>query len=69
MPVRPYARTSSPVSTPRAGIRLPWWALLLPAAAFVILLGLLLNPAEAQAATAGPGAAQLLERVRDLLAR
>ncbi|MEU0686537.1 hypothetical protein [Streptomyces uncialis] len=69
MPVRPFARTSSPVSTPRVEIRLPWWALLLPAVAFVILLGLLLNPAEAQAASAEPGATQLLERVRDLLAR
>ncbi|MFJ4773300.1 hypothetical protein ACIP88_30055 [Streptomyces uncialis] len=69
MPVRPFARMSRPVSTPRVEIRLPWWALLLPAVAFVTLLGLLLNPAEAQAASAEPGATQLLERVRDLLAR
>ncbi|MEV0176402.1 hypothetical protein AB0I00_35480 [Streptomyces sp. NPDC050803] len=67
---------SAPTHTPprpasRGGvdIRLPWWALALPALAFVALLALILNPAEAHAATADPAFAQLFERVQQLLGR
>ncbi|WP_432139982.1 hypothetical protein [Streptomyces sp. bgisy154] len=52
------------------GTRLPWWALALPAAGFVALLALILNPADAHAATAGePLIADLFARVRELFAR
>ncbi len=50
-------------------IRLPWWALALPVLAFVTLLLLILNPADAQAAAGQPATADLLERLRGLIAR
>ncbi|MCF2124836.1 hypothetical protein L1I79_00095 [Strepomyces sp. STD 3.1] len=46
--------------------RLPWWALALPVLAFVTLLLLILNPADAQAATEQPAIAHLLERLLQL---
>jgi hypothetical protein len=67
---------SAPTQTPphparRGGvdIRLPWWALALPVLAFVTLLVLILDPAEAHAATADPAITQLFERVQQLMAR
>lgn len=55
----------------RSGVdsRLPWWALALPTLAFVTLLALILNPADAHAATAEPGITHLLERARQLITR
>ncbi|MEV6884799.1 hypothetical protein [Streptomyces sp. NPDC051135] len=50
-------------------IRLPWWALALPVLAFVALLLLLLNPADAHAAAEQPAIAQLLERMEQLTRR
>ncbi|MER5754782.1 hypothetical protein [Streptomyces sp. NPDC002088] len=58
-----------PATTGRVDIRLPWWALALPALAFITLLALILNPAEAQAATGDPAITHFLERVQDLFAR
>ncbi|WP_031047689.1 hypothetical protein [Streptomyces sp. NRRL F-5650] len=52
-----------------ADIRLPWWALALPVLAFVALLLLILNPADAQAAAGQPAIAHLLEQVKQLAAR
>lgn len=50
-------------------IRLPWWALALPVLAFVALLLLILNPADAHAATDQPAAvAHLLEWLQQLTA-
>ncbi|WP_406214928.1 hypothetical protein [Streptomyces canus] len=67
---------SAPTHTPphsasRGGvdIRLPWWALALPTFAFVVLLALILNPADAHAASGDPAVTQLLERVQQLIAR
>ncbi|MEU9733640.1 hypothetical protein [Streptomyces sp. NPDC048002] len=67
---------SAPVHTsPRpahrggADIRLPWWALALPVLAFVALLVLILDPAEAHAATADPTITRLLEHAQHLMAR
>ncbi|CCK31102.1 putative secreted protein [Streptomyces davaonensis JCM 4913] len=67
---------SAPTHTPppsahRGGvdIRLPWWALALPVLAFVTLLVLILDPAEAHAATADPAITRLLEHVQQLMAR
>ncbi|PWI05375.1 hypothetical protein DIZ27_39715 [Streptomyces sp. NWU339] len=55
----------------RGGVdsRLPWWALVLPALAFVTLLALVLNPSDAHAATAEPGITHLLERAQQLITR
>ncbi|MGW5765311.1 hypothetical protein [Streptomyces tendae] len=62
--------TRPPRST-RGGvdIRLPWWALALPVLAFVALLLLILNPADAQAAAEQPAISHLLERLEQLTAR
>ncbi|MFF4830897.1 hypothetical protein [Streptomyces sp. NPDC001315] len=57
-----------PATTGRVDIRLPWWALALPALAFITLLALILNPADAQAATGDPAITHLLERVQALFA-
>jgi hypothetical protein len=60
-----------PPQAPRGGvdIRLPWWALALPVLAFVALLLLILDPADAHAAAEQPAIAHLLERVEQLTAR
>ncbi|MFC8087513.1 hypothetical protein [Streptomyces sp. NPDC057340] len=50
-------------------IRLPWWALALPVLAFVALLLLILNPADAHAAAEQPAISHLLERLEQLAAR
>ncbi|MEU6292484.1 hypothetical protein [Streptomyces sp. NPDC046988] len=57
-----------PPRATRGGVdsRLPWWALTLPVLAFVTLLLLILNPADAQAATEQPALAHLLERLLQL---
>ncbi|GGJ37731.1 hypothetical protein [Streptomyces brasiliensis] len=54
----------------RGGVdfRLPWWALALPALAFVSLLMLILNPSDAQAATGDPAISHLFERLQQWLA-
>ncbi|CAL9614922.1 hypothetical protein SUDANB145_05701 [Streptomyces sp. enrichment culture] len=57
-----------PVSGGDADIRLPWWALVLPTLAFVLLLGLILDPSEAHAA-GRPALAHLLEQARHLVGR
>ncbi|MFB7497779.1 hypothetical protein ACFC09_24365 [Streptomyces sp. NPDC056161] len=56
-------------TTAGVGIRLPWWALALPTLGFVVLLVLVLNPSDAQAATGDPGVTHLIERVQQLVAR
>ncbi|MFI9823718.1 hypothetical protein ACIHFC_25105 [Streptomyces sp. NPDC052013] len=60
-----------PHPAPRGGVdsRLPWWALALPTLAFVTLLALILDPADAHAATGEPALTALLERVQQLIAR
>jgi anti-sigma-K factor RskA len=60
-----------PHPAPRGGvdIRLPWWALALPTLAFVVLLTLILNPTDAQAATGDPAVTRLLEHLQQLITR
>ncbi|MFE0515617.1 hypothetical protein [Streptomyces sp. NPDC058964] len=58
-----------PATTGGVDIRLPWWALALPALAFVTLLMLILNPSDAHAASGDPAVTQFLERVQQLAAR
>ena len=57
-----------PATTGGVDIRLPWWALVLPALAFVVLLALMLNPTGARAA-GDPVITHLFERVQQLIAR
>ncbi|MFF7803135.1 hypothetical protein [Streptomyces olivaceus] len=59
-----YRTTGSGTET-----RLPWWALALPVLAFMTLLLLILNPADAQAAAEQPGIVLLLERLQQLILR
>ncbi|MFI2433640.1 hypothetical protein [Streptomyces sp. NPDC018693] len=68
MPACTHTRPD-PATTGGVGTRLPWWALALPTLGFVTLLVLILNPADAQAATGDPLMADLFERVRELFAR
>ncbi|MGW4565105.1 hypothetical protein ACWEN3_22675 [Streptomyces sp. NPDC004561] len=67
MPARTHSRPH-PATTGGVGIRLPWWALALPALAFIALLLLILNPADAHAAGDGPAITLLVERAQQLLA-
>ncbi|MFJ5266427.1 hypothetical protein ACIQAC_38835 [Streptomyces sp. NPDC088387] len=53
----------------RIATRLPWWALALPTLAFITLLALILNPADAHAAGGAPAISQVLERLEQLIAR
>ncbi|MGC0378173.1 MULTISPECIES: hypothetical protein [unclassified Streptomyces] len=66
------ARTHTPPHpAPRGAVttRLPWWALALPTLAFVALLTLVLNPADAHAAVGDPALTHLVERAQQLIAR
>jgi len=66
---------SAPTHTPphparpggAVGSRLPWWGLALPTVAFVALLLLILNPADAHAAGSDPLITQLFEHIRRAL--
>ncbi|MFF1744625.1 hypothetical protein [Streptomyces mirabilis] len=63
MSARTHTR-SHPATPGGVDIRLPWWALALPALAFIALLLLILNPADAHAAGGDPAITQLFERVQ-----
>jgi len=58
-----------PATTGGVDIRLPWWALALPALAFIVLLVMMLNPTDAQAAASDPMITRLFERAQQLIAR
>ncbi|MBL1086339.1 hypothetical protein JK359_30990 [Streptomyces actinomycinicus] len=68
MPACTHSRPH-PATTGGVDMRLPWWALALPALAFISLLALILNPSDAHAAGDGPAIAHLVERAQQLLAR
>ncbi|MFI6871801.1 hypothetical protein ACIBL6_00025 [Streptomyces sp. NPDC050400] len=63
----PTHTRTRPAVTGGVDIRLPWWAVALPAVAFVALLLLILNPSDAQAAAGDPSLAHILERARELV--
>ncbi|MFF8605453.1 hypothetical protein ACF06X_05905 [Streptomyces sp. NPDC015346] len=71
MSARTPTRTPSPshFPSPSGGVdtRLPWWALALPAAAFVALLLLIAGPAGAAAGGDDPSVAHVLEQIRRTL--
>ncbi|CAL9385931.1 hypothetical protein SUDANB58_01155 [Streptomyces sp. enrichment culture] len=69
MPARTHTRPHPAPRGDGAEIRLPWWALALPTLAFVTLLLLILDPAEAHAAPAEQALTRLLEWARQLIAR
>ncbi|MET8581887.1 hypothetical protein ABZX39_13455 [Streptomyces collinus] len=69
MPVRTHSRPHPAPSGGGVDIRLHWWALALPALAFIMLFALILNPSQAHAASGDPAITQLLERVQQFLAR
>lgn len=48
-------------------VRLPWWAVALPAVAFAALLLMIVGPGRAHAASGDPAIGQLLGRILDLL--
>lgn len=66
MPARTHTR---PTHQDAAGVevRLPWWAVALPAVAFGALLLLIAGPGQAHAATGDPAVGRLLERIVELL--
>lgn len=64
---RPATASHRPAAD-RVEIRLPWWAVALPAVAFAALLLMIMSPGQAQAATADPALGQLIERALHLLA-
>ncbi|MCW5249501.1 MULTISPECIES: hypothetical protein [unclassified Streptomyces] len=49
--------------------RLPWWAVALPALAFVALFLLILDPSDAGAATGEPALTHLVQRLQEWSAR
>ncbi|MFG2190905.1 hypothetical protein [Streptomyces sp. NPDC048639] len=61
-------RWTAPPSRDAYEIRLPWWAIALPAVAFAALLLLIAGPAEAHAATGQqPVLVHTLERIQEVL--
>ena len=68
MPARTHTRSTTPASG-GVEVRLPWWAVALPALAFAALLLLIAGPGEARAATGDPALGRLLARIIDLFAR
>ncbi|MFE3162434.1 hypothetical protein [Streptomyces sp. NPDC059224] len=68
MPARTHT-LPRPATPGSVDVRLPWWALALPALAFVALLVLILNPADAHATTGDPAVTHLVERVQQIVAR
>ncbi|MFI9624019.1 hypothetical protein [Streptomyces sp. NPDC052042] len=63
----PVPTLPSGPSTGGVGVRLPWWAVALPAVAFAVLLLMIVGPDEARAATADPALGRLFARVLSLL--
>ncbi|MFF8639185.1 MULTISPECIES: hypothetical protein [unclassified Streptomyces] len=68
MSVRTHTRRD-PAESGSVEIQLPWWAVALPAIAFAALLLLVLNPADAHAASSEPVVTTLIERIQALISR
>ncbi|HEY9328003.1 MAG TPA: hypothetical protein VIS09_07165 [Streptomyces sp.] len=66
MPARTHTRSTRP-DTAGVEVRLPWWAVALPAVAFGALLLLIAGPGQAHAATGDPAVGRLLQRIVELL--
>ncbi|MEV8585989.1 hypothetical protein [Streptomyces sp. NPDC051180] len=63
------APAQSRVGATTAGVdtRLPWWALVLPVAAFAALLLLIAGPGEAHATSGDPGVGRVLDHLQQTL--
>ncbi|MFD3653688.1 hypothetical protein [Streptomyces sp. NPDC058620] len=68
MPARTHTRSTTPAPG-SVEVRLPWWAVVLPALAFAALLLLIVGPGEARASTGDPALGRLLAQIMDLLSR
>ncbi|SFW98457.1 hypothetical protein OH786_07250 [Streptomyces atratus] len=66
MPAPTHTRTTHP-ATGSVEVRLPWWAIALPALAFAALLLLIVGTGEAHAATTDPAVGRLLARIAALV--
>ncbi|MFE7359077.1 hypothetical protein ACFU8Q_39840 [Streptomyces sp. NPDC057543] len=66
MPARTHTRSTHP-ATGSVEVRLPWWAVALPAIAFAALLLMIVGSGDAHAATADPALSRLLERIVALI--
>jgi hypothetical protein len=53
-----------PATTGGVDSRLPWWALALPALAFIVLLALIANPSDAHAAAGDPMISRVVEHIQ-----
>lgn len=69
MPARTRSRSHSCASSDSVEIRLPWWSVVMPAVAFVVLFLLIADPGQAQAATGDPTVGRILEHIHLTLAR
>ncbi|MFD3922988.1 hypothetical protein [Streptomyces sp. NPDC058595] len=63
-----HTRSHSP-SPDTVEIRLPWWAIALPAIAFAALLLLMAGPGQANAAAGDPGVGRVVHQIQQTLAR
>ncbi|WP_328316763.1 hypothetical protein [Streptomyces sp. NBC_00388] len=69
MPARPHTpRPRHPVQS-GIDIRLPWWAIALPALAFAVLLLLISAPGQAHADNGRASVTRVLERIEQSLPR
>ncbi|MER5362658.1 hypothetical protein [Streptomyces sp. NPDC002785] len=68
MSARTHTRPTHP-ATGSIEVRLPWWAVALPAITFAALLLLIAGSGEAHAATTDPAVGRLLERIVALMTR
>ncbi|MDN3297821.1 hypothetical protein QWM81_28035 [Streptomyces ficellus] len=66
-PARTHVTTSADAAHV-GGARLPWWAVALPVAAFVVLLGLITGCGEAHAVGGDPAVGRILQRIQQTLA-
>ncbi|MER5848868.1 hypothetical protein ABT126_17885 [Streptomyces sp. NPDC002012] len=68
MSARTHTRSTHP-ATGSVEVRLPWWAIALPAIGFAALLLLIVGSGEAHAAATDPAVGRLLERIMTLMTR
>jgi hypothetical protein len=67
MSVRDRAHSRSTAGAATSGLRLPWWAVVLPATAFFALLMVMANPSQTHAAGGGDAVARLTHGIHLLL--
>ncbi|MEV6166346.1 hypothetical protein AB0L71_31390 [Streptomyces sp. NPDC052052] len=68
MPARTHTRSTRP-DTGSVEVRLPWWAIALPAVAFAALLLLIMGSGDAHAVTTDPAGGRMLARFLALITR